>query len=65
MTNQRNEKKAKEKNRVLKSARKLSGARDEIIIFLKKEFFHIKIKHLKEKKKKNQRKNQKNNQKKN
>ena len=65
MTNPRNEKKAKEKNRVLKSARKFSGARDEIIIFLKKEFFRIKIKHLKEKKKKNQRKNQKNNQKKN
>ena len=63
--NPRNEKKAKEKNRVLKSTRKLSDVRDEIIISLKKEFFRIKIKHLKQKKKKNQRKNQKKNQKKN
>ena len=43
--------KVKEKNNVLEYARKLFGARDEILIFLKKGFFRIKIMHLKQKKK--------------
>ena len=37
--NPRNTEKVKEKNRVLKSARKLSDARDEIIIFFEKGIF--------------------------
>ena len=36
----------------------------ELMIFLKKEFFHIMIKYLKQKKKRNQKKNQKKTQKK-
>ena len=55
--NPRIPKKAKEKNRVLESAKKLSDAMI-LLIFLKKEFFRIKIMHLKQKKK-NQKKNQK------
>ena len=52
--------KAKNKNKVLKSAKKLLDARDDIIgFFLKKEPFRIKIMYLKQKKKKNQKKNQK------
>ena len=51
---------AKNKNKVLKSAKKLLDARDDIIgFFLKKEPFRIKIMYLKQKKKKNQKKNQK------
>ena len=51
-------KKAKKKNKVLKSAKKLLDARDDIIgFFLKKEPFRIKIMYLKQKKKKNQKKN--------
>ena len=50
--------KAKNKNKVLKSAKKLLDARDDIIgFFLKKEPFRIKIMYLKQKKKKNQKKN--------
>ena len=48
-----------EKNKVLESARKLSDARDKIIILFEKDFFRILIKHLKQKKNKNQKKNQK------
>ena len=54
-----------EKNKVLESARKLSDARDKIIILSEKDFFRILIKHLKQKKNKNQKKNQQKNQKKN
>ena len=60
--NPRNSKKAKEKNNVLESARKLLDARKDIIVFfLKKELFRIM--YLKQKKK-NQKMNQKMNQKK-
>ena len=65
--NPRSLKKAKMKNSVLESARKLHDSRKDIIVFLffflKKELFHIKIMYLKQKKK-NQKKNQKMNQKK-
>ena len=43
--------KIEEKNRVLKSAKKLSDARDDIIDLLKKELFCIKVMYLKQKKK--------------
>ena len=49
-------KKPDEKNRVLECAIKLSDARDKLLIFLRKEFFCIKITHLRQKKK-NQKKN--------
>ena len=51
-------KKPDEKNRVSECAIKLSNARDKLLIFLRKEFFCIKITHLRQKKK-NQKKNQK------
>ena len=56
--NPRSPKKAKEKNNALKSARKLLDARKYILVFLKKETFHIKVMYLKQKKK-NQKKNYK------
>ena len=43
-------KKPGEKNRVLECAIKLSDARDKLLIFLRKEFFCIKITHLRQKK---------------
>ena len=49
-------KKIEEKNRVLKSAKKLFVARDDITDLSEKEFLCIKIMHLKQKKKKNQKK---------
>ena len=48
---QKFQKKVKEKNRVLESARKLSGVRDEIINLFEKGVFRIKIMYLKQKKK--------------
>ena len=54
--NPRRSKKAKEKKRVLESAKKLFDARDEIINLLKKKLFRIKLINLKQKKKKNQKK---------
>ena len=58
--NPRNTKKAKEKNRVLEYARKLSDARDEIINFFEKGIFPYKYNTFKQKKK-SQKKNQKKN----
>ena len=63
--NPRTSKKMDEKNRVLESARKFLMREMILLIFLKKEFFHIKIMYLKQKKKKNRKNNQKKNQKKN
>ena len=51
--------KIEEKNRVLKSAKKLSDARDDIIDLLKKELFCIKVMYLKQKKKNQKRKESK------
>ena len=53
--NPRSGKKAKEKNRVLESARKLSDARDEIINLFEKGSFPYKGNLFKAKEKKNQR----------
>ena len=41
--NPRSSEKAKEKNRVLESAKKLLNMRDDIIDLLKKKFFRIKV----------------------
>ena len=50
--NPRNLKKIEEKNKVLKSAKKLFDARKDIsVFFLKKDFFCIKVMYLKQKKK--------------
>ena len=48
-----NKKKIKEKNKVLESAAKLFRVREDIIVvfFLKNEFFHLKLRYLKQKKK--------------
>ena len=51
--NPRNIKKAKEKNRVLESAKKNCLIQEILLVFLKKELFRIKIMYLKQKKKKN------------
>ena len=53
-------KKPDEKNRVSECAIKLSNARDKLLIFLRKEFFWIKITHLRQKKKNQKRKDSKN-----
>ena len=53
-------KKPDEKNRVSECAIKLSNARDKLLIFLRKEFFCIKITHLRQKKKNQKRKDSKN-----
>ena len=63
--NPRTSRKMDEKNRVLESARKFLMREMILLIFLRKEFFHIKIMYLKQKKKKNLKNNQKKNQKKN
>ena len=44
--------------KVLESAVKLFNARRDLIVFIKKEFFRLKVMYLKQKKK-NQKKNQK------
>ena len=49
-------KKIKEKNRVLKSAKNCLMREMALLIFLKKEFFRLKVMCLKQKKKKNQKK---------
>ena len=50
--NPRNLKKIEEKNKVLKSAKKLFDARKDIsVFFFKKDFFCIKVMYLKQKKK--------------
>ena len=50
--------KKEEKKKVLESAVKLFNARRDLIVFIKKEFFRLKVMYLKQKKK-NQKKNQK------
>ena len=50
--NPRNLKKIEEKNKVLKSAKKLFDTRKDIsVFFLKKDFFCIKVMYLKQRKK--------------
>ena len=51
--------KVNEKNNVLNSARKLWGVRKDIITFLKKEFFCLKVMYLKQKKNQKKKQNQK------